>query len=143
MSNPAVTVDGTDIAVASLDGVGVINGDSYSYANEALADIHDYGNPEKIVGKEWSSLYSTENRGLTADELLKRVRWEGVWRGSAIGRRQNDSPILVELSMRATEAGIVCVVRGRFVTVDFHVSKSLLQSASQPTRGRLDLGQRN
>jgi len=113
MSDPAVTIDGTDIAAASLDGVGVIDGDSYTYANDALAEIHGYDTPEEIVGKEWPHCYSTDSQDFTACELLERVCREDEWRGSAIAHGQNNSKIPVELSLRATDSGVVCVVRER------------------------------
>jgi PAS domain S-box-containing protein len=109
MSELSVAIDGTDVAAASMDGVGMIGGTEYTAANDVLASVHGYETSRELVGREWARLYSTED-DVTADELLAQVREEGEWRGRALGHRRNGDRVPVELSMRATD-DIVCFVR--------------------------------
>jgi len=110
MSELSVAIDGSDVAAASMNGVGIIRGTKYTGANHLLASVHGYETSQELVGREWGRLYSTEDE-VTADELLAQVREEGEWRGRALGHRRNGTSVSVELSMRAADDEIVCAVR--------------------------------
>jgi len=111
MSGSSVTIDGTEVAAASMDGVGVISGAEYAAVNDALVGVHGYETTQELVGRAWETLYSLGDGEVTAEELLARVRDDGEWRGRAFGRRRNGGRVPVELSMRTTGNGIVCIVR--------------------------------
>jgi PAS domain S-box-containing protein len=103
--------DATAIAAASMDGVGVVVGSEVADANDALAALHGYDSPRELVGREWKRLYSPEDRETAAEQLLARVREERERRGRAFGHQADRGRVPVELSMRATDGGVVCVVR--------------------------------
>lgn len=111
MDEPSVGFDGADVVAASMDGVGIIAGTEYAVANDVLAEVHGYDTTQELIGRAWETLYSPEDGEATAGELLTRVREEGEWRGRASGHGRNGDRVPVELSMRATDDGIVCIVR--------------------------------
>lgn len=111
MVEPSNTADGTRVAAASADGVGVILGAEYGFVNDRLAEIHGYDRTSALVGREWADVYELVEQEYTASEMLERVREAGDWEGTAVGCTRNGSRIPVDLSMLATDEGIVCVVR--------------------------------
>ena len=111
MSESSITIDGTDVVAASMDGVGIVSGTEYAVVNDALAGVHAYETTQELVGRVWETLYSPASEKITASELLARVREDGRWRGRAFGHRRNGDRVPVELSMRATDGDVVCIVR--------------------------------
>ncbi len=111
MSESSVTLDGAHIAAASLDGVGVIDGSEYVYANEVLADLHGYESTHELVGQPWTELYSPNESSLSARELLSQTREAGHWRGEVTGSKQNGARVPIELSLQVTDDGIACIAR--------------------------------
>lgn len=111
MGESSISIDGTEVAAASMDGVGIISGSKYAAVNDALAEIHRFDTTQDLVGQPWNTLYSPEDGEGTAGELLTRAREDGQWRGRAFGLRRNGDGIPVELSMRTTDDGVICVVR--------------------------------
>jgi len=109
----SVSIDWAQVAAAAMDGIGIIEEAEYSDVNDRLAEIHGYPAARELVGRSWEELYTPVDRGFTAGELLARVREEGEWRGRASGHNRNGDRVPVELSMRATDGGTVCVVRER------------------------------
>jgi PAS domain S-box-containing protein len=110
MSEFSATIDGSEVAAASMDGVGIVSGGEYADANDVLADVHGYERPEELVGREWERLYSTAEAPAAA-ELLAHTREEGDWRGCAFAHSRTGDRVPVELSMRTTGDDVVCVVR--------------------------------
>jgi PAS domain S-box-containing protein len=100
-----------EVGAASIDGVGVFDGDEYVYANQAFADIYGYDDPDELVGTAWQERHERDERERIEREVLPRVREEGSWRGESVGRRRDGEILSLKLSLRATEDGIVCVVR--------------------------------
>jgi PAS domain S-box-containing protein len=111
MDGSSIPFDGADVAAASMDGVGLLSGTEYVTANDALAEIHGYETTQNIVGRSWDTLYSIGDGEATASDLLDRVRREGDWRGRAFARRPTGERVPVDLSMRRTDDGVVCIAR--------------------------------
>jgi PAS domain S-box-containing protein len=111
MSEAAIRIDSADLLAASMDGVGVLSGAEYAVANDVLAGIHGYEAGQELVGRSWEALYSPADVASSAHELLERVRQAGEWHGQAFGHRRDGDRVPVDLSLRATDEGIVCVVR--------------------------------
>ena len=128
MSESSVTVDGTDIAGASMDGVGVLDDLAYVYANDELADIHGYTVADELVDREWASLYTPDEAHLTATQVFDRVRDDDTWRGAARALRADGSEVPVELAIHACDDGMVCVVRERTKTPEQPSTRSSGQS---------------
>lgn len=113
MMGSSVPVDVAEIAAASMDGVGIVEGDEYATATDVLAAVHGYDTPRELVGRAWATLYTPVDGEVTAGDLLARVRENRTWRGQAFAHRRTDDRVPVELSLRAADDGIVCVCRER------------------------------
>lgn len=111
MSEPSVAIDGPHVAAASMDGVGMLQGTEYVYANDELADIHGYEDPQELIGQRWGELYSPEERSLEAQDVLSRSRDDGEWRGRVIGEKRDGSSVPLEVSLMEAVEGTVCVIR--------------------------------
>lgn len=111
MSNSSVAIDGTHLARASIDGVGVIDETEIVFANDPLAEMYGYEEGQQLVGRSWQELVTPVDRSVSPSDLLARAREEGNWRGRGIGEKRNGDQIPIELSMQTTEDGIVCVIR--------------------------------
>jgi PAS domain S-box-containing protein len=92
-----------------MDGVGVIDGGEYTYANEALAGIHGLETGQDLVGGQWERWYAPERRA--APELLADARETGEWRGSVTGLKRGGGQVPLQLSLRASDGEVVCVAR--------------------------------
>jgi PAS domain S-box-containing protein len=105
-------VEWQEFGAASIDGVGVLDGDEYVYTNRPFADVYGYDEPDELVGTTWQDRYEPGERKRIESEVLPQVHEEGHWRGESVGRRRNGETVPLELSLRATENElVVCVVR--------------------------------
>jgi PAS domain S-box-containing protein len=105
-------VEWQEFGAASIDGVGVLDGDEYVYTNRPFADIYGYDDPDELVGTTWQDRYEPDERERIETEVLPQVHEKGHWRGESIGRRRDGDTVPLELSLRATgNELIVCVVR--------------------------------
>lgn len=105
-------VEWREFGAASIDGVGVLDGDEYVYTNRPFADVYGYEDPDELVGTTWQDRYDPDECTRIASEVLPQVHEEGHWRGETVGRRRDGETIPLELSLRATENElVVCIVR--------------------------------
>jgi len=74
MSESPITIDSTDVAAVSMDGVGIISGGRYVVANDALARVYEC--------RAWDPLYTLTQRGRR--ELEARRDWEARHLGEKI-----------------------------------------------------------
>ncbi|QIN77622.1 PAS domain S-box protein [Rubrobacter marinus] len=98
---------------ASIDGIAVLDENAtFTYVNDAFAEIYGYGDPERLVGKTWEALYSEEQIHWFQAHLGPTLRGEGHWRGEAVGKRRDGSSFPQEISVTTVAgSGFVCVVR--------------------------------
>jgi predicted DNA binding protein len=109
MPRPSLGIDGSDVAAAVMDGVGVLEGAEFVYATDRLGAIHGCSMGEALIGRDWAELYTDTT---TAAGLLTRAREMGAWHGAAFARRiDDDTTVPVELSLRTTGQGVLCAVR--------------------------------
>ncbi|WP_226011115.1 bacterio-opsin activator domain-containing protein [Halomicrobium salinisoli] len=111
MSEQTPAVDATQIGAASSDGVGVVDGAEYAYANDALAAVHGREHGGDLIGQAWADLYAPEDPSAPARDLLDRARDAGEWSGRVSGRRPGGDEVPLDLTLRSTEGGVVCVAR--------------------------------
>lgn len=100
-------VDWREFGAASIDGVGVLDGDEYVYTNRPFADVYGYDDPDELVGTAWQDRSDPDECKRIASEVLPQVHEEGHWRGETVGRRRDGETIPLELSLRATESELV------------------------------------
>jgi len=97
---------------AAIDGIGILQGDTYLYLNQAHLNLFGYEHLEELVGKSWRVLYSPEELERFEREIFPKLRLEKAWQGEAIATRKNGSTFVEGLSLTLTEDGsLICICR--------------------------------
>ncbi|HEY3055473.1 MAG TPA: EAL domain-containing protein [Thermoanaerobaculia bacterium] len=97
---------------ASMDGIGILNERlEFTYVNDALARLYGYPKPQTLIGKSISELYDETDVDRFNNVIVPAVRQRGRWRGEASGRRRDGFTFPQEISLTATDGGMVCIVR--------------------------------
>lgn len=105
-------VEGSAVLTASIDGVGIVEDETFVRANEELAATFGYDDPADLVGLSWYEPYPPAERDRIEGTALPRVRAEGHWRGNVECRRTDGTAIPTVLSVSEDDAGrLVWVVR--------------------------------
>lgn len=110
MGTPSDSTD-AESAAKPVDGVGIVEGETYVAVTESLVDIHSTESSRTITGAEWRTFYTPLDPELSATRLLRRVRDVGRWRGAVQALSGTDDTVRVDLSLWATASRVVCVVR--------------------------------
>ena len=102
-----------DAMEAAADGMAILDGEgTYTYVNQAHADIYGYDSPEAFLGKTWKVCYEKEELRRFEEEIMPTLRENGQWRGRATGHRADGSTFPQEVTLNMLEGGgLVCVVR--------------------------------
>ena len=96
---------------ASIDGMALLDGDNLIYVNDALVRLYGYESAKAILGQSWRTLYSEPEQHRFEQEVLPILSQQGIWRGEAIGTRQNGEEFFHEISIALTDTGeLVAVV---------------------------------
>jgi len=97
---------------SSIDGMAILDGDEYVYANQAHAEIYGYEDPDAFVGESWRMCYDDAELERIDTEIMPTLSAEGSWRGEATGACKDGSTFRQELSLTRLEDGkLICVVR--------------------------------
>ncbi|NEQ75511.1 MAG: PAS domain S-box protein [Okeania sp. SIO2C9] len=97
---------------AAIDGIGILQGNSYLYVNQAHVNLFGYQSAAEIVGKPWSVFYSPEEKQRFEQEIFPLLERGRSWQGEAIGTRKDGSTFTEGLSLTLTEDGLlICVCR--------------------------------
>lgn len=98
---------------AASDGMGISNQDGkFTYANDALAELSGYDDPNELVGASWRRLYEDDEIARFESEVLPSVQKQGQWQGEATGRRADGTTYPQEISLSTLDdGGLVCIVR--------------------------------
>ena len=98
----------------AVNGIAILDADGmYTYANDAHARIYGYGDAGELVGrKSWKDLYDDDQLAWFYRNVMPTIGHQGYWRGEAVGRREDGSTFLQELSISMLEGGgFVCIVQ--------------------------------
>lgn len=99
---------------ASIDGAGLLEGDTFVTVNEKLTTIYGFDDADALVGTAWTDRYPAAERERIETEVLPRVRDGRGWRGEARGVRADGTTLSHVLSIqRSGSDGYVWVVRER------------------------------
>jgi len=71
---------------AAADGIGILEGDTYSYLNPAHVNIFGYDDPEELLGKTWQELYPPEEIERLETEIFPMLQQDGAWHGETSGK---------------------------------------------------------
>lgn len=99
---------------ASMDGIGILDERlEFTYANDSLAKLFGYSEPEAVVGRSLCDLYEPHEQVRFITHVVPIVHQRGRWRGEATGLRRDGVNFPQEISLTAIggAGGMVCVVR--------------------------------
>ncbi|UNU21583.1 PAS domain S-box protein [Microcoleus vaginatus PCC 9802] len=97
---------------AAIDGIAIMQGDTYLYLNQAHLELFGYEHPQELLGKTWQLLYSPEELERFEREVFPVLGRDRAWQGEAIGTRKDGSTFAEGLSLTLTENGLlICVCR--------------------------------
>jgi PAS domain S-box-containing protein len=95
---------------ASMDGMAILHTNLCAYANQALAQLHNYSNSQQLIGQPWAMLYTPDEHRRLVAEILPIVHRMGVWRGEAKGRRQDGAIFPQEISLTLIDTEEIVLV---------------------------------
>jgi PAS domain S-box-containing protein len=97
---------------AAIDGIAIMQADTYLYLNQAHLELFGYERPEEILGKSWKLLYSQQELERFEREVFPVLGRDRAWQGEAIALCKDGSTFAEELSLTLTEDGLlICVCR--------------------------------
>lgn len=97
---------------AAIDGIAILEGDTYTYLNKSHLEMFGYEHPEELLGKSWTVLYSSEELARFAQDVFPILMQQHYWHGEAIAIRKDGSTFDEGLSLTLTESGaLICVCR--------------------------------
>ncbi len=97
---------------ASIDGIAILSGETYSYLNQAHLKLFGYEDPKDLRDKTWKDLYSEPEIKRLEQEIFPILAEKGSWRGEAIATRKDGSTFAEEVSLTLAESGdLICVCR--------------------------------
>ncbi|WP_166482475.1 PAS domain S-box protein [Scytonema sp. UIC 10036] len=97
---------------AVIDGIAILEGETYTYLNKAHLELFGYESPEELVGSTWKKLYSPEEISRFEQEVFPTLMQQRYWQGEATGTRKDGSTFAEGLSLTMTESGdLICVCR--------------------------------
>lgn len=99
---------------ASMDGIGILDERlEFTYANDSLAKLFGYSDPQSVVGRSLCDLYEPHEQVRFITNIVPIVQQRGRWRGEATGLRRDGINFPQEMSLTSIGGGgaMVCVVR--------------------------------
>ncbi|RLM57459.1 PAS domain S-box protein [Halobellus sp. Atlit-31R] len=97
---------------ASMDGIAVQNEDGrYIYTNQAHADVFGY-DADELLGSTWRRLYGDDEIARLEQDVFPVLECEGEWRGEAVGKRRDGTPVHQEITLSLVDDGkLICTNR--------------------------------
>ncbi|MDJ1184653.1 EAL domain-containing protein [Roseofilum casamattae] len=97
---------------AAIDGIGIVQGETFSYVNKAHLELFGCEKPDDLVGKSWKVLYSPQEIERFEREVLPQLQREGAWQGDAIATRKDGSTFEQGVSLTLVDDELlICVCR--------------------------------
>lgn len=97
---------------SSRDGIAILDKEGkYAYLNDAYARTWGYSSPHELIGRSWQVLYDEPEIMKLKKELVPELADKGVWRGEAVGLRNQGISFFHEISLTRFDNGYICVVR--------------------------------
>lgn len=94
------------------DGVAILDGDEYTYADETHAEMYGLDDRSELLGETWRQLYDDEEARRIDTEAFSTLDTDGEWQGMVTGSRPDGSTFPAELSLtRLDDDRLVCTVR--------------------------------
>ncbi|MEO0534022.1 MAG: EAL domain-containing protein [Cyanobacteria bacterium P01_A01_bin.123] len=97
---------------AAIDGIGILQDETYLYANQSHLRLFGYDCSEDILGKTWRVLYSPAEVDRFERDVLPALERDRAWQGEAIAQRKDGSTFPQGVSLTLLEDGLlICVCR--------------------------------
>lgn len=91
---------------ASRNGIALVDPDGrVIYANLAFALIHEYAQPDEVIGQPWQQFWDAAEATRIEREILPMADGEGNWSGETRGRRATGGVFPQETSLTRTSDG--------------------------------------
>lgn len=110
------------------DAIGVTGADgNYIIMNEAHAELFGYA-PEDLLGRHWSSLYTTEIASKIEKDVFPQLMSNGIWRGYLSGLSKTGRPVQQDLLLMTFSNGfILCITRDVDEKIEFERRQAALE----------------
>ncbi len=95
---------------AAIDGIAILQEDTYLYVNQAHLKLFGYQHAEELVGKTWKLLYSQEEIERFEQEIWPVLKQKRAWQGEAIATRKDGSRFAQGVSLTLTEDDLLISV---------------------------------
>lgn len=94
------------------DGMAILEKGKYIYLNQAHVELFGYSSSQELIGKDWRSLYLTEQIRAIEAEALEILRQIGSWRGELKAIHHDGSCFDTEVTLTvARDGNLICVCR--------------------------------
>jgi PAS domain S-box-containing protein len=95
----------------ALDGMAILDGETYIYMNDEHARMYGYER-EELIGKTWRALYLSDQVKHIEEKIFPLIAASGHWRGEVTGLKKDGSACTVEVSLVLLEDGsLICACR--------------------------------
>ena len=95
----------------ALDGMAILEGDTYVYMNDEHARMYGYER-EELIGKTWRALYLSDQVKHIEEKIFPLIAANGHWRGEVTGLKKDGSACTVEVSLVLLGDGsLICACR--------------------------------
>ncbi|MEM9817644.1 MAG: PAS domain S-box protein [Cyanobacteria bacterium P01_D01_bin.6] len=92
---------------SAIDGIGILQNNTYLYANQAYRQQLGYEGSTNLVGQDWRDVYVPAEVTRFEQEILPALERDRTWRGEVMGTRQDGSTYDKELSLSLTDDDIL------------------------------------
>ncbi|NER22113.1 MAG: PAS domain S-box protein [Symploca sp. SIO1C2] len=97
---------------AAINGIGIVQGGTYLYANQAHLELFGYKQSEELTNKSWKLLYPPEEVERFEQEVFPLLEQDRAWRGEAMAIRKDGSTFTQGLSLTLADDNLlICVSR--------------------------------
>ena len=95
------------------DGMALLDEEgTYTYMNQAHAEIFGYDSPEAFLGNTWRMCYADEQAERFEEEFMPVLHENGTWTGEVEGKRKDGTPVPQQVTLTQLEdGGLICVTR--------------------------------
>jgi PAS domain S-box-containing protein len=82
----------------SLEGMSVLEGDTYRWMNHAHAAMYGW-DPAALIGRTWRELYTPAMQQWIESAVFPQLTRDGRWNGEIVGLKRDGSAVDIELSL--------------------------------------------
>ncbi|MCG9885486.1 MAG: PAS domain S-box protein [Cyanobacteria bacterium] len=95
-----------------VDGIAILKGGVYTYANRAHCKLFGYDRPEELLGQSWRILYGPEELARFDTEVIPHLTRSRTWAGETVARRRDGQTFNEGLSLTLmADDTLICVCR--------------------------------